>query len=230
MSFKLLVVDDEPAILNVIKAIVEPLGCDVVTIQDSRLAAKLVNMQKFDGILVDAKMPHLDGFELTRRIRASPSNGEVPILMLTGNDDVQTMREAFKAGITMFLGKPITQERLTRVVNVLRSALLKEKRRYARLIFRTPVTCKWGDHGPRHLKSNSVDISEDGMALVEAEDLNLGLELGLEFKLPGAVELLKLRAKVVRKIPPDGAGVQFINLAPNDRNAIQSYIIGFVKS
>lgn len=230
MSLKLLVVDDDPAILKVIKAIVEPLGCDALTIQDSRLAAKLVNAQKFDGIFLDAKMPHLDGFELTQHIRNSPSNGEAPILMLTGTDDVQTMREAFKVGITMFLGKPITQERLARVVIILRSAFLKEKRRYARLIYRTPVTCKWEDHGPRHLNANSVDISEGGMALVEAEGPSVGQELDLEFKLPGAVGPSKLRAKVVRKLPPDGAGVLFINLVPEVRNAIQRYIIGSVKS
>jgi CheY-like chemotaxis protein len=230
MSLRLMVVDDDPAILSVVKAIVEPLGCDVLTIQDSRLAAKLVKTQKFDGIFVDAKMPHLDGFELTRQIRSSPSNGEAPILMLTGKDDVQTMREAFKSGITMFLGKPITQERLARVVVVLRAAFLKEKRRYARLIYRTPVACKWEDRGPQQLKSNSVDISEGGMAMVEAERLAVGQELDLEFKLPGAALASKLRAKVVRKLPPDGAGVQFLNLVPDERNAIQRYIIGSVKA
>ncbi len=54
-------------------------------------------------------------------------------------------------------------------------------------------------------------------------------ELDLEFSTPGAPQPLKLRAKVVRKEPPDRIAVQFLALKPPEREAIQSYIAGNIK-
>src|SRR5271157_443399 len=117
MAFKILLVDDEPPILVLLKSMLESLGCEVVATDDSREAARLVNSRKFDGFLLDAIMPHLDGFQLTQAVRSSPSNRAAPVVMITGSDDAHTMRKGFQAGITLFLGKPISQERLAHLVN-----------------------------------------------------------------------------------------------------------------
>ena len=71
MALKILAVDDEPEILMLLKDMIEPLGCELLPVHDSREAARLIELEKFDGVIVDVKMPHLDGFELTRRIRLS---------------------------------------------------------------------------------------------------------------------------------------------------------------
>ena len=96
-----MVVDDEPAVLDLIKSMIEPMGCEIQTMDDSRAAAERLETEKFDGVLVDVVMPHLDGFELTKRIRRSRNNRE--IVMLTGFDDVDTIRKGFGAGATCFL-------------------------------------------------------------------------------------------------------------------------------
>lgn len=230
MALKIMVVDDEPSILEIIKAFVDPLGCEVSTFQDSRDAAKKIQVEKFDGIFVDASMPHLDGFQLTQRIRESPSNAKVPIVMLTGCDDVDTMRRGFKAGITIFLGKPVTQERMVRAVNALRGAFLREKRKYIRLLFPAPVICRWDLKGSHTSNSRGLDLSEGGMALTDANALPVGLQVDLEFTLPGAVAQLKVHARVIRALPPNGLAVEFVDLAPADRQVIQRYITGAIKN
>jgi CheY-like chemotaxis protein len=225
MPIKIMVIDDDPGILNLIKSMVEPLGCEVFATTDSQGAAEIVRRHKFDGIFVDAHMPRVDGFQLTQVIRSSPSNNKVPIVMLTGYDDAETMRQGFSAGISFFLGKPITQERMIRLVNALRGTLLKEKRRYVRLIFRAPVDCKRKSRGPAIAKACGLDISEGGMALIQAENLDVGDEVNLEFQLPAVPETMSLLAQVVRKMPPDGIGVMFVELSPDARNAIRRFIM-----
>lgn len=230
MAFKILVVDDEPPILVLLKSMLESLGCEAVATDDSREAARLVNSRKFDGFLLDAIMPHLDGFQLTQAVRNSPSNRAAPVVMITGSDDAQTMRKGFQAGITLFLGKPISQERLAHIVNALRGAFLKEKRRYARLVYREEVVCKLAGNESRSTQLSGLDLSEGGMALMRAVGLSVGQGVTLQFKLPGAAEFLKLYAKIVRQMPPDGIGVSFVDISPGELRVIQSYISGTVRT
>ncbi len=226
MALKIMAVDDEPEILRLIKTMMEPLGIEVLTIADSREAARRLEREKFHGVLVDVKMPHLDGFELVKRIRASRSNGSVPIVMLTGHDDVATMRAAFKAGVTFFLGKPFSPEKLRPLCSALRGAMLKEKRRYARLPLRTVITCT---SGQKSFKSGSLNISKGGMLVSPSGGLDAGQDVDLQFMLPLVSNSLKLRAKILRKETQDRIAVQFINLSPEIQEAIQSYIDGSVK-
>src|SRR5713226_7872399 len=61
---------------------------------------------------------------ITQKLRSSPANSRVPIVMLTGDGDAETMRKAFKAGITFFLSKPVSLERLSGLVRVMRGPML----------------------------------------------------------------------------------------------------------
>src|SRR5579859_591487 len=223
MTIKILIVDDEPPILALVKSILEPLGCEALTMSDSREAAKLIEKQTLDGIFLDGGMPHLDGFQLTERIRKSNSNSHVPIVMLTGMDDAETMRRGFKAGISFFLGKPITKDRLEKVFKVMRGSMLSEKRRYARLPFRATVTCEWNK---RNVKLGSINISTGGMLIEPSEALAVGQEFDLEFSLPAIQNSLRVRAQILHQHPRDGMGIKFITLSPEDRQAIERYISG----
>src|SRR6266404_1347887 len=222
MALKIIAVDDEPEILRLLKSLVEPLGCEVLTVADSREAARLIESQRFDGILVDAQMPHFDGFELARRIRNSQLNRQAPIVMLTGRDDAETMRKGFNAGVNFFLGKPFTRERITSLFGAARGLMLKEKRKYARLPLRTTVTCKWSGQRQGQFRAGSVDICEDGMLLGPSGGLDVGQEIDLEFELPMGSAPLKPRAKVVRLEKPDQIGVEFTSISVKDRDAVRA--------
>lgn len=223
MIQKVLAVDDEEPILELIKAMISATGCEVRTCADSRRAAQIVAGEKFDAIFVDARMPSLDGFALTRAIRSSILNHTTPVVMVTGYDDVQTLRQGFRAGITFFLGKPFSHDRFLRLFKVLNSAGWKEKRRSTRLPLRTPV--RWRA-GPRSGASLSVDLSHEGMLLENAAELRMNEEVDLEFSLRGESRLLEIRARVTHKEESGRAVVRFLNCRPIEQEAILRFLSG----
>jgi CheY-like chemotaxis protein len=218
---KLLIVDDEPEILKVFKTIVEPLGYDVVAFSDSRAAAQRVNAEKFDMVAVDAHMPDPNGFELTGRIRASRSNGNVPILMFTGHDDVETMRRGFAAGITFYLAKPLSASKLRGLFAAARGMMLQERRRYVRLPLRVNVDCQSGN---KRFKARSADVAQGGMLLEGSGGLAEGDIAQVAFALPGVDQPLRLMAKVVRKVEPNQLALEFIDPEPLEQAALQFYV------
>ena len=226
MSLKLMLVDDDPDVLKVLKTLLESLGYEVLALADSREAAQRVDLQKLDGVFVDACMPHLDGPELVRRIRSSSSNSSVPIVMLTGYDDVETMRAGFRAGITFFLAKPPQLTHLASLLKPLHGAMLREKRSYIRLPLRAIVNCRTERNT---FTAASLNIGEGGMLLDSQTLLEVGQEVDLRFSMPQTGAMLNPRVQVVRKEASNRMGVRFLFLSSEDRKAIQDFVAGVVK-
>ena len=226
MAMKLLVVDDDPQVLKTIKSLIESLGYEVLALADSREAARRVGKEKFDGAFLDAEMPHLDGFSLTEAIRKSPSNTKIPVVMLTGHDDAETMQAGFKAGVSFFLSKPPDLNRLRVLLRLMKEQMLREKRRYIRLPVRTVVHGSLGKH---EFKSVSLNVSESGMLLEDSGGADVGQELQLTFTLPLIPDVLNPSVRVVRKERSGHTAVQFLQPSPEDRRVIQDFIAGLVK-
>lgn len=224
MSLRVMVVDDDPPVLKLIKFMLEPLGCEVEPLSDSQEAARRVGAEKYDGIVLDAHMPQPDGFELTALARKSAVNHATPIVMLTGLDDVATMRRGFQAGATCFLGKPVSQERLTTLIKAMRGPLLTEKRRHARLPLRTPVECKPGPRFERRFVAASSSISEGGISFGPSGGLAVEQQVEVEFAIPGAPKPVRVRGHVVRVEMTDRVAVAFTELSDADRKAIRGYV------
>jgi CheY-like chemotaxis protein len=180
--------------------------------------------EKIDGLFVDVFMPHVDGLILTQRVRNSRLNRRVPIVMLTGSDDGETMRKSFEAGANFFLGKPFTRERVYNLLGATRGSMLKERQRYTRLPYRTEVDCTWGTEPLRHSRTFSVNLSEGGMKLTPPGGLAIGQELEVAFNLPGIPHITKAHARVVREAPPNGIGIQFLKLNTQDEKDLQGYV------
>lgn len=230
MALRIITVDDEPANLELIKAMLEPLGHEILAVGDSRDAARFIELEKFDGAIVDVMMPYMDGFDLSRCIRNSRLNSQIPILMVTALDDADTMRRGFNAGVSFFLGKPLSKDRISALLSATRGAMLHEKRQHARLPFRATVTCKRRGDRQEQFKARSVDICGDGMLLVPSGGLGAGDEIELEFELPIGPPPLQPRAKVLRREKLDQIAVQFTSISSKDRDAIQAYVFLRIKS
>ena len=222
-TMKILLVDDEPEICRMIKAMVQPLGVEVRTSSDSREAASILEHEKFDGIMLDVAMPGLDGFQLARKIRTTPPNQQAPIIMLTGMDDVETMRRAFEAGVTFFIGKPISRERVYAIFRTARGAMLAERRRNSRLPYRTTVNCVWEEE---RFTSMSINISEGGMGLEGSGGAAVGDVVTLEFNMPEAKESIKVTGKIRNKDASGRTSIEFIDPAEASRGVIREYIYG----
>ena len=217
--------DDEPEVCRLIKTMIEPLGVEVRTSSDSQEAALILANEKFDGIMLDLAMPKLDGFELTRKIRSTPPNQQAPIIVITGLDDVDTMRRAFEAGATFFIGKPFSREKVYAIFRTARGAMLAERRRCARLPYRASVTCV---RGAERFNATCISIGEGGMGLESSGIAQVDDILALEFNLPEAKKPIKVSGKVRAKEASGRTSIEFIDPSDAGRDTIREYIHGKV--
>ena len=109
----LLIVDDNPTNRMVAEAIVGLFGCTCETVTDGAEAVEAARAGRFDAILMDIKMPRMDGGQATRAIRELPGPaGAVPIVALTANADPEDARRYVAAGMASVVEKPIKADRL----------------------------------------------------------------------------------------------------------------------
>jgi PAS domain S-box-containing protein len=114
-----LLVDDQPANLLALEAVLETLGVDMVRAVSGPEALEAVARQDFAAVLLDVRMPGMDGFEVAREIRARPRSRFTPILFVTAGDDPdEAMLSAYALGAVDFLAKPLRAEVLKAKVSV----------------------------------------------------------------------------------------------------------------
>jgi len=223
MSLKIMVVDDEPLSLKLIRSLAAPSGHTVLTFEDSQEAGQRAENQRFDVTFVAMRTPQLDGLELARRIRNAPLNREATIVMLSATDDIASLRKAFGEGADFVLTKPVTAGRIRPMLAAMDSPGWKGRRHAARLPLFTEVVCACDE---RQFPLRSMNISETGMLLHPSLDLEIGQEVGLEFKIAEVRASLNVLARIVRKEGTERVAMAFIGLAPEHHNAIQLYVMG----
>lgn len=116
---RILLVEDEESIRNLLRLNLELEGYEVVSTANGRKALDLIGGQHFDLLLLDVMLPDVDGFTITEQVRLS--NPEVPILLLTAKDTAQDRVTGLKKGADDYLTKPFNlEELLLRVSKLLR--------------------------------------------------------------------------------------------------------------
>ncbi len=126
---KILIVDDIPSNVLMLENILANAGyTDVQTTTDPLIVRALHERERFDLILLDIRMPKLDGFGVMRQLKElqTPEDEDyLPILVLTAQGDAQTRSRALRAGAKDFVTKPIEMEEvLSRASNMLEVRLL----------------------------------------------------------------------------------------------------------
>ena len=107
---KILVIDDERAIRNTLKEILEMESHEVETAENGRIALDKAKQQQFDLIFSDIKMPEMDGMELLTALREAEIDS--PVVMISGHGTIETAVECIKKGAFDFIIKPIDLNRL----------------------------------------------------------------------------------------------------------------------
>ncbi len=126
----ILVVDDDPTLRLLLRASLEKSGFQVEEAVDGVEAIRKYVSCKPAAILMDVDMPNLDGYGACARIRKDGRGAHVPILMVTGMEDLESVNQAYSAGATDFIPKPINWNLLGhRVRYVLRASQTFEKLR-----------------------------------------------------------------------------------------------------
>jgi DNA-binding NtrC family response regulator len=116
---RILVVDDEALILNVLKTVLSSDGHTSVGVQDGKAALKLLHTQPFDLMISDLRMSPMDGIEILRKVREDKLT--IPVIMMTGYGTVKSAIEALSLNVFDYVSKPFKVEEFLATV---RQALL----------------------------------------------------------------------------------------------------------
>jgi len=124
---RILVVDDIEQNRRLLKALLEPVGYEIIQADNGDDALSIIHHGNVDLVLLDIMMPGIDGIEVCRRIKSNRATRMVPVIMITGLDDVDAKVKSIDAGADDFLTKPANRhELLARVRNLVRSKKLNE--------------------------------------------------------------------------------------------------------
>ncbi len=135
-DYLILVVDDDDAIRFVASDTLADAGFNIVEAKNGRQALEAFKHHKPDLVLLDLVMPELDGFQVCKQLRSQPENETLPIMIMTGLDDEDSIGRAFEAGATDFIIKPLNHfilEQRTRYILRTSRVLKTLEQREARL-------------------------------------------------------------------------------------------------
>ena len=117
---RILVVDDVPENVRLLDAVLSSHGYGILQANDGRTALELAATANPDLVLLDVRMPEVDGYEVCRRLRESDATAVLPVIMLTASDGEEKTK-AIEAGADDFIPKPFDRaELLTRIRSLLR--------------------------------------------------------------------------------------------------------------
>ncbi|HDZ86441.1 hypothetical protein LCGC14_0858730 [marine sediment metagenome] len=117
MGKRILVVDDEATICDLVKIRLEKEGYNVLTALSGPEALEIAGKEKFDLVILDIMMPKMDGYEVLKRLR-----GEIklasPVMLLTAKATDNDVWEGWQAGVDYYVTKPFTTHTLIRGVQL----------------------------------------------------------------------------------------------------------------
>ncbi len=116
---KILVIDDEPQITEIVEAFLSNAGHQVFINNVASEGLKRAKQIKPDIILLDIMMPGTDGYSVCNDLKSDPATANIPVVFLTGKDRNDDMGRSFKVGGDMFIKKPFSCERLLEIVNII---------------------------------------------------------------------------------------------------------------
>lgn len=219
-----LVVDDSPESLSVLIDAIEEGGFSALVARTGLAALELLERVTPDVILLDARMPGIDGFETCRRLKDRPETAETPVIFITGLTDSLSVLEGLQAGGVDYVAKPINPEEvIARIsVHVANARLLRDARGALDLAgksvaaFRPDGALAWISPQAGRLLDAALDAAPEGRgALVdwarrmgmraasEGSDLQMGSgESGIRLSMIGRTVSGHLLARLA---PDDGA-------------------------
>lgn len=108
-----LVADDDPDILDLVRYRLERSGYEVAVARDGLQAVQLAGELSPSLAVLDVMMPSLNGFEVTRRLREDPATREIPVILLTARAQEADVQEGFDAGADDYIRKPFSPRELS---------------------------------------------------------------------------------------------------------------------
>ena len=114
---RVLIIDDTPAELDLLHQLLEQLGHEVLAADNGADGIALCIDELPDAVLVDAAMPEIDGFQATRQLTHNTTTGHIPVIIVFRSLQEADEVWAIKQGARSLLEKPVTQQKLLKVLN-----------------------------------------------------------------------------------------------------------------
>jgi DNA-binding response OmpR family regulator len=108
----ILVVDDDPTTCALTTTVLEREGYRTRYCTSGKEALEVIETTPVSLVLLDVVMPTMDGFDVCARLRATEKGKRLPVILLTGRDDMDTRLEGIQSGVSEFLAKPVTRHEL----------------------------------------------------------------------------------------------------------------------
>jgi two-component system alkaline phosphatase synthesis response regulator PhoP len=115
----IIVVDDNPDIVNIVKTILEGKGYNVMCAYSGAELFTKLKEKKPDLIILDIMMPEMDGLEVLTRLKGVPETASLPVILLTAKVQYEDVLGGYKLGADYYITKPFTSTQLTNGINLL---------------------------------------------------------------------------------------------------------------
>lgn len=105
---QILTVDDDPTTLMIISSQLEEMGFDVLQADHGEQALHITqqNFETLNAIILDRNMPHMNGIEVIHHLKKNPQSRHIPIIMLTGANKPEDIKEGIDSGVFYYITKP----------------------------------------------------------------------------------------------------------------------------
>lgn len=109
---RILIVDDDPHAVEILTRMLRREGYECSSAQRGQAALEILGRERIDIILLDVMMPEMDGLQVCEHLRADADLRQIPVLLLTARDDMETRARGMMLGVSEFLSKPINKREL----------------------------------------------------------------------------------------------------------------------
>lgn len=225
MQRRVLVVDDEAAVSEMVGKVLASAGIEALTLTRSTEAPGLLGEGKFDMVFLDLHMAAPDGLELARQMRRSGWNRTTPIILISDDQRPSALSVGFEAGASFFLYKPIDKDRLLKLVRAIQGTLENERRRTRRVPLQCQVRLR---HGPEELEGETVDISLGGILVKAHRTLPAGSPVQVALQLSPRMRPLVGVGSVVRVLGGNQMGIQLNQLAVAESERLQEFLLPMI--
>jgi len=124
-KLKILVVDDQMAVVTMLRFLLTRAGCETQGALDAEKALRLAQAEAFDLITLDVELPGTNGFEIYLRLRKIPHAKDTPICFVSGRPTMENIQRAFELGAADFIEKPFdTQDFISRILSLVEKNVL----------------------------------------------------------------------------------------------------------
>ncbi len=116
---RVLIVDDQQGVLDMLSLFFERAGFDVTTAENGHTALENINDKQPDIVILDVMMPDISGIDVCRQLRAKPQTAQMPIIMLSAKGELDDKVSGFEAGADDYVTKPVARQELLARANAL---------------------------------------------------------------------------------------------------------------